>query len=95
MDLPLIDAQLPPSKCQEEVKKTYAVMINDGALPGNAKLSDGEATVKMHIKTVSFPVRMLGACYHHSGNMLHRSAECFRSIFATSSRYRALTGKII
>ncbi|KAJ5603113.1 hypothetical protein N7537_006069 [Penicillium hordei] len=52
-NLPLLDSELPPSRYQNEVEKTYATILNGGALPGNDKAGDDEAKVKMHIKTAA------------------------------------------
>ncbi|KAJ5955263.1 hypothetical protein N7501_009542 [Penicillium viridicatum] len=52
-NLPLLDSELPPSQYQNEVEKTYATILNGGALPGNDKAGDDEAKVKMHIKTAA------------------------------------------
>ncbi|CAG8087073.1 unnamed protein product [Penicillium nalgiovense] len=52
-NLPLLDPETPPSQYQNEVEKTYATILNGGALPGNEKAGDDEAKVKMHIKTAA------------------------------------------
>lgn len=59
-NLSLLDPELPPSKYQEEVEKTYATVLNGGALPGNEKAGDKEAKVKMHIKTAASAAKVLG-----------------------------------
>lgn len=52
-NLPLLDSELPASRYEDEVGKTYANILNGGALPGNEKAGDDEAKVKMHIKTAA------------------------------------------
>ncbi|XHF99958.1 hypothetical protein AWENTII_003437 [Aspergillus wentii] len=52
-NLSLLDPDLPPAQYKDAVEKTYAVVLNGGALPGNEKAGDDEAKVKMHIKTAA------------------------------------------
>ncbi|KKZ61000.1 cysteinyl-tRNA synthetase [[Emmonsia] crescens] len=53
--LPLVDSEVHPSDFQQEAQKTYAFVINGGALEGNKKPGSDEAKVKMNIKSVSQP----------------------------------------
>lgn len=55
----LLDSGLAPSQYQKEVEKTYATVLNGGALPGNEKPGDDEAKVKMHIKTAASAAKVL------------------------------------
>lgn len=41
------------------MEKTYATVLNGGALPGNEKPGDDEAKVKMHIKTAASAAKVL------------------------------------
>lgn len=58
-NLPLLDSGLAPSQYQTEVEKTYATVLNGGALPGNEKPGDDEAKVKMHVKTAASAATVL------------------------------------
>ncbi|KAJ5573858.1 uncharacterized protein N7459_008285 [Penicillium hispanicum] len=58
-NLPLLPADLGPSKYQDEVEKIYATVLNGGALNGNSKAGDDEAKVKMHIKTAASAAKVL------------------------------------
>ncbi|KAJ5794688.1 hypothetical protein N7457_001287 [Penicillium paradoxum] len=58
-NLPLLDSELPASKYHDEVGKTYATILNGGALPGNEKAGDDEAKVKMHIKTAASAAKVI------------------------------------
>jgi cysteinyl-tRNA synthetase len=58
-NLSLLDSELPPSQYQNEVEKTYATILNGGALPGNEKAGDDEAKVKMHIKTAASAAKVI------------------------------------
>ncbi|KAJ5360232.1 hypothetical protein N7517_009423 [Penicillium concentricum] len=58
-NLPLLESELPPSQYQKEVEKTYATILNGGALPGNEKAGDDEAKVKMHIKTAASAAKVI------------------------------------
>lgn len=57
--LPLLNPETPVSQYQDQVEKTYAVVLNGGALPGNEKAGDDEAKVKMHIKTVAAAAKVI------------------------------------
>lgn len=41
------------------MEKTYATVLNGGALPGNEKAGDDEAKVKMHIKTAASGAKVI------------------------------------
>ncbi|CAG8187055.1 unnamed protein product [Penicillium salamii] len=58
-NLPLLDSALAPSQYQKEVEKTYATILNGGALAGNEKAGDDEAKVKMHIKTAASAAKVI------------------------------------
>lgn len=66
-NLPLLDPELPPEKYQDEVEKTYAVVLNGGPLPGNEKPGDDEAKVKMHIKTVASAAKVIAEAEKSAG----------------------------
>lgn len=57
--LPLLNPETPVSQYQDQMEKTYAVVLNGGALPGNEKAGDDEAKVKMHIKTVAAAAKVI------------------------------------
>ena len=54
-----MNPETPVSQYQDQVEKTYAVVLNGGALPGNEKAGDDEAKVKMHIKTVAAAAKVI------------------------------------
>lgn len=58
-NLPLLDPETPVSQYQDQVEKTYAVVLNGGALPGNDKAGEDEAKVKMHIKTAASAAKVI------------------------------------
>ena len=58
-NLPLLNPECPVSQYQDQVEKTYAVVLNGGALPGNEKAGDDEAKVKMHIKTAAAAAKVI------------------------------------
>ncbi|KAJ5349885.1 hypothetical protein N7541_007612 [Penicillium brevicompactum] len=65
-NLPLLDSALPASQYQKEVEKTYATILNGGALPGNEKAGDDEAKVKMHIKTAASAAKVIVLAESHN-----------------------------
>ncbi|KGO65304.1 Cysteinyl-tRNA synthetase/mycothiol ligase [Penicillium italicum] len=67
-NLPLLDSELPPSRYQNEVEKTYAKILNGGALPGNEKAGDDEAKVKMHIKTAASAAKVIAQAEARDGS---------------------------
>ncbi|PGH34382.1 cysteine-tRNA ligase [[Emmonsia] crescens] len=58
--LPLVDSEVHPSDFQQEAQKTYAFVINGGALEGNKKPGSDEAKVKMNIKSGSLSGKVVG-----------------------------------
>lgn len=58
-NLLLLDPETPVSQYQDQVEKTYAVVLNGGALPGNDKAGEDEAKVKMHIKTAASAAKVI------------------------------------
>ncbi|KXG50113.1 Cysteine-tRNA ligase [Penicillium griseofulvum] len=67
-NLPLLESELPPSQYQKEVEKTYATILNGGALPGNEKAGDDEAKVKMHIKTAASAAKVIAEAETRTGS---------------------------
>ncbi|OQE39853.1 hypothetical protein PENCOP_c006G03006 [Penicillium coprophilum] len=67
-NLPLLEPELPPSQYQKEVEKTYATILNGGALPGNDKAGDDEAKVKMHIKTAASAAKVIAQAETRDGS---------------------------
>ncbi|KAJ5164974.1 uncharacterized protein N7500_006804 [Penicillium coprophilum] len=67
-NLPLLESELPPSQYQKEVEKTYATILNGGALPGNDKAGDDEAKVKMHIKTAASAAKVIAQAETRDGS---------------------------
>ncbi|CAG8039776.1 unnamed protein product [Penicillium nalgiovense] len=67
-NLPLLDPETPPSQYQNEVEKTYATILNGGALPGNEKAGDDEAKVKMHIKTAASAAKVFAQAETRDGS---------------------------
>ncbi|CAI7626862.1 unnamed protein product [Penicillium glandicola] len=67
-NLPLLDSELPPSRYQNDVEKTYATILNGGALPGNEKAGDDEAKVKMHIKTAASAAKVIAQAETREGS---------------------------
>ncbi|CAG8895738.1 unnamed protein product [Penicillium egyptiacum] len=67
-NLPLLDSEIPPSQYQNEVEKTYATILNGGALPGNEKAGDDEAKVKMHIKTAASAAKVFAQAETRDGS---------------------------
>ncbi|KAJ5562472.1 hypothetical protein N7535_003075 [Penicillium sp. DV-2018c] len=67
-NLPLLDAELPASRYQDEVEKTYGSILNGGALPGNEKAGDDEAKVKMHIKTAASAAKVIAQAETRDGS---------------------------
>lgn len=58
-NLPLLDNNVPPARFQQEVERTYAIVLNGETLEGNKKPGDDEAKSKMHIKTMISAARVL------------------------------------
>lgn len=62
----MLDSTLAPSQYQNEAEKTYATVLNGGALAGNEKPGDDEAKVKMHIKTAASAAKVLAEAENRS-----------------------------
>lgn len=58
-NLKLLDPELGPARFLNEAEDVYKVVLNGGPLPGNEKVGDDEAKVKMHIKTASSAAKVI------------------------------------
>lgn len=83
-NLPLLDSDLTPSQYQDAVEKTYATVLNGGALPGNEKPGDDEAKVKMHIKTAASAAKVLTDA--QSGGSTAADPAVFAESFYTNAQ---------
>jgi cysteinyl-tRNA synthetase len=83
-NLPLLDSELPASRYQDEVEKTYANILNGGALPGNEKAGDDEAKVKMHIKTAASAAKVIAQAETRDGSSADPTA--FAEVFYSSAQ---------
>ncbi|EPS34601.1 hypothetical protein PDE_09565 [Penicillium oxalicum 114-2] len=81
-NLALLDPALPAAQFQKEVGKTYATVLNGGALPGNEKAGDDEAKVKMHIKTAASAASAL----EMAANGSEGDAAAFAKLFFTQAQ---------
>ncbi|KAI2793839.1 putative cysteine--tRNA ligase [Penicillium oxalicum] len=81
-NLALLDPALPAAQYQKEVGKTYATVLNGGALPGNEKAGDDEAKVKMHIKTAASAASALEMAENGSEG----DAAAFAKLFFTQAQ---------
>lgn len=76
-NLPLLQPPPAPEDFAKEVAKTYAIVLNGGALDGSGKPGDDEAKIKMHIRTVTSATKALTDIQADSSSML---SETFFSL---------------
>ena len=75
-NLPLLNADTPHARFQQEAEKIYAAVLNGGVLEGSKKPGDKEAKIPMHIKTVSLAIKAIDESSSQFGKI---SAQTFNS----------------